>query len=52
VRDFLRRQKNTYAILKKNSVEDVDQLVAGEFKYTVLKVIGNEYIVKIETVSK
>ncbi len=52
VRDFLRRQKITYAILKKNSVEDIDQLVLDEFKYTVLKVIGNEYIVKIETVSK
>ncbi len=52
VRDFLRRQKITYAILKENSVEDIDQLVGGEFKYTVLKVIGNEYIVKIETVSK
>ncbi len=52
VRDFLRRQKTTYAILKKNSVEDIDQLVGGEFKYTVLKVVGNEYIVKIETVSK
>ncbi len=52
VRDFLRRQKITYAILKKNSVEDIDQLVLDEFKYTVLKVIGNEYIVKIETVAK
>jgi len=52
VREFLRRQKITYAILKKNSVEDIDQLAAGEFKYTVLKVIGNEYIVKIETVAK
>jgi len=52
VRDFLRGQKSTYAILKKNSVEDIDQLVAGEFKYTVLKVIGNEYILKIKTVSK
>jgi len=52
VRDFLRAQKITYAILKKNSVEDIDQLVGGEFKYTVLKVIGNEYIVKIETIAK
>ena len=52
VRDFLRGQKITYAILKKNSVEDIDQLVGGEFKYTVLKVIGNEYIVKIETIAK
>ena len=52
VRDFLRSQRITYAILKKNSVEDIANLVAGEFKYTVLKVIGNEHIVKIETIAK
>jgi len=52
VREFLRRQKITYAILKKNSVEDIANLVGGEFKYTVLKVIGNEYIVKIEAIAK
>ncbi|TAM37072.1 glycosyltransferase family 39 protein, partial [bacterium] len=38
VRDFLRGQKTTYAILKKSSVEDIANLVGGEFKYTVLKV--------------
>jgi len=52
VREFLRGQKITYAILKKNSVEDIDQLAGGEFKYTVLKIIGNEYIMKIETVAE
>lgn len=52
VREFLRRQKITYAILKKNSVEDIANLAGVEFKYTVLKVIGNEYIVKIEAIAK
>ena len=52
VRDFLRRQKVTYCVLKKNSVRDIDRLILGEFESTVLKVIGNEYILKIETLSK
>lgn len=52
VGDFLRQQKVTYCILKKNSVEDIDRLSLGKFKYTVLKVIGNQYILKIETLLK
>ncbi len=48
VLDFLRKQKVTYCVLKKNSVEDIQRTIPGEFKYTVLKVIGNEYILKIE----
>lgn len=49
VRDFLSKQKITYCVLKKSSVEDIARITAGAFKYTVLKVIGNEYILKIET---
>ena len=52
VRNFLRGQKLTYCILKNNSVQDIDGLIPGEFKSTVLKVIGNEYILKIETLAK
>ena len=52
VRDFLRRQKVTYCVLKKNNVIDMDGVIGGEFKSTVLKVIGNEHILKIETLSK
>jgi 4-amino-4-deoxy-L-arabinose transferase-like glycosyltransferase len=52
VRNFLRGQKLTYCILKNNSVQDIDGLIPGEFKSTVLKVIGNEYILKIETLPK
>ncbi|MFA6357917.1 MAG: glycosyltransferase family 39 protein [Candidatus Omnitrophota bacterium] len=50
--DFLRKQKVTYCILKKNSVKDIERFSPGEFKYTVLKVIGNEYILKIEILPK
>jgi hypothetical protein len=48
VRDFLRKQKLTYCVLKKSNVQDIDGLISGEFKSMVLKVIGNEYILKIE----
>jgi len=49
VLDFLRKQKVTYCVLKKSSVEDIARSLSGDFKYTLLKVIGNEYILKIET---
>lgn len=49
VLDFLSKQKVTYCVLKNSSVEDIKRIASGEFKYTVLKVIGNEYILKIET---
>jgi len=52
VRDFLRKQKVTYCVLKKNNVQDIDELISGEFKSTVLKVIGNEHVLKIETLPK
>ena len=52
VLDFLRGQKITYCILKNNSVKDISRFAPGEFNYTVLKVIGNEYILKIETLPK
>lgn len=50
VRDFLRRQSLTYCILKKSSVEDIQRIASSkDFKYTILKVIGNEYLLKVET---
>jgi 4-amino-4-deoxy-L-arabinose transferase-like glycosyltransferase len=52
VRDFLRKQRVTYCVLKKNSVEDINGLISGEFKSTLLKVIGNEHILKIELLPK
>ncbi len=48
VRDFLRAQTVTYCILKKSSLEDIDRAIKGEFKSTLLIVLGNEYLVKIE----
>jgi len=54
VLDFLRKQKITYCILKKSSVVDIVRYpievkyFSEEFKYDILKKIGNEYLVKIE----
>jgi len=48
VSDFLRRQSVTYCILKRSSVEDIERIADKEFKYTILNIIGNEYIVRIE----
>lgn len=50
VRDFLGKQSLTYCILNKSSVEDIQRITSGrDFKYTILKVIGNGYLLKIET---
>ncbi len=53
VQDFLRKQSTTYCVLKKSSIEDIQRLTEGnDFKCTLLKVIGNEYLIKIEHLSK
>jgi len=46
---FLTAQKVTYGIFTDSSFEDINRL-SGEYKFTlnVLKVIGNQYIVKIQ----
>ena len=48
VRDFLKKQSVTYCILKKSSIEDVKRAVFNHGDFTLLNIIGNEYIVKIE----
>jgi 4-amino-4-deoxy-L-arabinose transferase-like glycosyltransferase len=45
VRDFLCKQKVTYCVLKRSSVEDIERQ-KGEFKIEVLRVIGDEYLVR------
>lgn len=47
--DFLHKQSTTYCVLKKSSVEDMERIAKEKgFEYRVLKVIGNQYILKIE----
>lgn len=48
-RDFLKKQSVTYCVLKKSSLEDIKRIVgASNGKYTLLKQVGIEYIVKVE----
>jgi len=48
LRDFLHTQPVTYCVLKKSAVKDVERIVGSMFKCTLLKQIGDEYLVKIE----
>jgi 4-amino-4-deoxy-L-arabinose transferase-like glycosyltransferase len=48
VRDFLHTQAITYSVLKKSAVGDIERITSGNFRCTLLKVIGDEYLVKIE----
>jgi 4-amino-4-deoxy-L-arabinose transferase-like glycosyltransferase len=48
VKDFLHQRRITYCVLNKSSVQDVERLMGNEFKSTILKIIGNEYLLRIE----
>lgn len=48
VREFLSKQKVTYCVLKKSALGTIKLVADKAFKYTILKQIGDEYIVKIE----
>lgn len=51
LKDYLRTQSSAYCVLKKANVEDIERVTAGkEFKFTILKKIGNEYILRIERI--
>jgi len=47
--EFLRKQPITLAVLTKSKSEDIARVIDSQkdFKYTVLKILGNEYLVKI-----
>ena len=47
LKDLLRSQGTTLCVLKKSAEKDMERLVGQEFRTTTLKVIGNQYIVKI-----
>ena len=48
IRDFLRSQIVTFAVLKKSAIEDIERITGKEMKFKVLKIVGNEYVLKIE----
>lgn len=48
VQSFLDNQPITYCVLKKSYAKDIENIIGKRFKSTLLKVIGDEYILKIE----
>jgi hypothetical protein len=51
VRGFLRAQPLTYCIVRKSTANDIERLSGNEFKSTILKIAGDEYVLKIEPAS-
>jgi len=47
--DFLQRQKLTYAVLKKGGYKAVSNLPSDRFKVSLLKAVGYNYVLKIES---
>ncbi|MDD5155170.1 MAG: glycosyltransferase family 39 protein [Candidatus Omnitrophica bacterium] len=48
VRIFLRVNPATYCVLRKSALEDIRRAANKNFRLDILKVIGSQYIVKIE----
>jgi len=48
VKNFLYNQVVTYCVLNKSALEDIKRISQREFEATILKIIGNEYILKIQ----
>jgi 4-amino-4-deoxy-L-arabinose transferase-like glycosyltransferase len=48
VRGFLSKQPRTFCILKTSSLAAMERLAGRDFKLTLVKKIGNEYLVRIE----
>jgi 4-amino-4-deoxy-L-arabinose transferase-like glycosyltransferase len=51
VKDFLKIHPSIYCVLKKSAVKDIERIIAGEYKVTFLKQIGDEYLLKVDPVS-
>jgi 4-amino-4-deoxy-L-arabinose transferase-like glycosyltransferase len=51
LRGFLRTQPVTYCVVRKSAANDIEKLMSNEFKCTVLKIVGDEYVLKIEPAS-
>ncbi|HVP37046.1 MAG TPA: glycosyltransferase family 39 protein [Terriglobales bacterium] len=51
LRGFLRAQPVTYCVVRKSVANDIERLMGNEFKSTILKITGDEYILKVEPVT-
>lgn len=52
VKNFLNRQFTTYCVLRKSQLNDIERISGREFKLTLLKIIGDEYLLKVEANTK
>jgi 4-amino-4-deoxy-L-arabinose transferase-like glycosyltransferase len=48
IADFLRKQGTTYCILKKAGFKAVERIAGEGFRRTLLKIMGDHYILKVE----
>lgn len=48
LREFLAKQPLTYCVLKKKAIVDFQRLAGKDYQTTLLKIAGNEYILKVE----
>lgn len=48
LREFLLKQATTYCVVGKSSVREIRRIAGDDFEVTLLKVIGNEYIIKVK----
>jgi len=48
VKDYLLSYPVTFCVLKKSSFEDMERILGNEYKWSVLKIVGNVYILQVE----
>ena len=48
IKDYLKSKPVTYLILRKSSVKDIERIGDKEYKVSVLKIMGDEYLLQIE----
>ncbi|MCX5714311.1 MAG: glycosyltransferase family 39 protein, partial [Candidatus Omnitrophica bacterium] len=48
IRDFMKKQSVTYCVLKKSALSDIERAVANQGRFQLLKVIGNEYVARVD----
>jgi 4-amino-4-deoxy-L-arabinose transferase-like glycosyltransferase len=48
LRDFLASQPVTYCVLKKSALDDLQRLAGDNYQISMLLLVGNEYVLKVE----
>jgi hypothetical protein len=48
LRNFLGSQPVTYCVLKKSALDDLERMAGDKYKISLLLLVGNEYVLKVE----